>query len=148
MVPPITTKRCGQHEQYLVRRYSRGGERRIMQGLAIALAIEQAPAPLLNSLDGDSRYWEEVFKECLIEAPEHWWEPAPPTPSHNGALHKRLCFEFVSVEEFNALSKEVQGWFDSFRQADNPPVLGAGAAEPSPVAAVETLPPAFRGVAS
>jgi hypothetical protein len=119
-----------------------------MQGLAIALAIEQAPAPLLNSLDGDSRYWEEVFKECLIEAPAHWWEANAVTASSNGTPGKHLSFEQVSVEEFNALSKEVQTWFDSFRVPDDAPVVGPSPTEPSAVVVAETIPPAFRGVAS
>lgn len=148
MLPAIATKHFGMNQEYLVKRYSRGGERRIMQGLALALTVQNAPAPLLNTLDGDSRYWEEVFKECLVDAPAHWWEPTPPEASTNGTPSKRLSFEQVTVEEFNALSQEVQRWFDSFRLPDDTHAPGDRTPEPVAVVAPETVSTTFRGVAS
>ena len=148
MLPPIEHKKFGEHHEYTVKRYTRGGERRIMQGLALALASDSVQPGLLQALDGDSRYWEEVLKECLVDAPDYWWEAVPPPAGGNGASARRVTFEYVSVEDFVALTREVQTWFESFRQPLIARVVEPGQAEPAPMVVAETVSPTFGGRAS
>src|SRR5262245_44546782 len=100
MVPAAAQHRFGPQQEYTAQRYTRGGERRIMQSYALDLSLEGVLPGLLQALDGDARYWEAVLHECLIEAPEHWWEAVAPGASRNGATSRKLSFERVPVEEF------------------------------------------------
>lgn len=148
MVPAAAQHRFGSQQEYTVQRYTRGGERRIMQAYALDLSLEGVLPGLLQALDGDARYWEAVLKECLIEAPEHWWEAVPPGPSRNGSPSRTLSFEAVPVEEFTDVSKEVQTWFDSFRRPAPSTGTGAGQGDPAPLADPEAVSASFRGRAS
>lgn len=148
MYPTQQEHRFGPQGEYLLKRQSRAGERRIMQLYALSLSTEGITPGLLQALDGDNRYWECVLRECLVEAPPHWWEDGPAMPGVNGARARVLSFETVSVDEFADVIQEAGTWFNSFRRPDVTVSSDASTGPSDAVATVETVPAAFRGQAS
>ena len=151
MYPSIPEHRFGAQGEYLVRRYTRGGQRRILQNVALSLSLDGVTPDLVQALDGDNRYWECVLRECLVEAPPHWWEQPPPQPGRNGTPPAPvLTFEYVPMDEFLDVIEEAGQWFESFRRPVTPrqSAPGPGAAEPEPVGTAEDVSPAFRGRAT
>jgi hypothetical protein len=149
MYPAVQQHRFGEQGEYLLQRFTRGGQRRIMQHVAVSLTADGILPDLLQALDGDNRYWEGVLRECLKEAPAHWWEEPPRQAVQNGATPAPvLSFELVPVEEFQTVIEEAAQWFSSFRQPEPVRRLDTDQGEPQRVDAPQALPQPFRGQAS
>jgi len=148
MLPARVQHRFGPEGEYVLVRFTRGGQRRIAQHYALALTMDGVTPGLLEAIDGDNRYWEAVLRECLVEAPDHWWEPVPPAVQRNGAPTRVVSFEEVPMEEFDQVTREVATWLASFRTPEHSPTAPTSPGDAPGLGDPEAVPAAFRGRAS
>jgi hypothetical protein len=137
----VPTHTFGPNKEYTVKRFTVAGERKIMRAYAKALAdAGQELSGILETVDGGTLYMQAVLTECLLEAPEHWWQDT----TQGG---RAVTFE-VYPEEFAYVAREVNAWLNSFRLPDPPRDLDAGDHPTEPVAVAEAISAPFTGRAS
>ena len=146
MVPkPLDYRFRIDDDTYLLVQPTRGGDRRIRQQFALAIAA--APA-VIDSMDGENLMVEAIAQECLKEAPPYFWQELPATASSNGQPRQVVNCDGVPLAVWELFRTEVLAFraqcFPGYA-AESPPVDAAGAEPAAGVATVETLPAILRG---
>lgn len=132
-------------EHYRLVEWDYGGEARIKLDYALAIA----PAPTtLEAINGSSLYAAAVARECLKEAPEHFWSPRPAQAPLNGTPTRVITLEHCPRALWELLRKEIDAFLGKiFRELPAEPehAGAAGPADAVGVAPLEAFPALPRG---
>lgn len=132
-------------ERYVLREWTRGGERRMRADYAIAIS---AAPQTLESLDGVDLWVEAVARECLIEAPALWWETLPVQTTQNGTPRRVVSTEHIPRAVWEAFRREVNHFLETIfpsPAATPEPASAPGAGLPDVVASPQAVPALLRG---
>lgn len=143
--PPIEHVFAIDGHPYRLVEWTRGGERRIR--LEYAMAIAAAPG-VIDGMDGQSLYAEAVARECLVEAPDLFWQTQAPGASQNGTPRRVVTLEQVPRALWALFLVEVEAFLGKiFPSAPQDAVSSApaGPGEPVAVATLEAVSPMLRG---
>jgi hypothetical protein len=167
MRPPLEHRYTLEGQPYCLREALFEGQRRIAQRYALSLTLATpttdpvtgqplaigdaqwaAYSRTLEQVDGGNLYAKAVLQECLVEAPDFWWQVVPALPGSNGAATRTLTFAQITPGLWLAQRQEVEAFLQATFRADQPddaPASGGGPQEPALVAGADPLPPVFRG---
>lgn len=168
MRPPIEHAYTLDGEGYLLREATMmEGQHRIGQYYALALTL--APGTInpdtglplayneglwagyarnLETMYGGALYAKAVTQECLVEAPDFWWLPQPPSAKANGTPKRILTFTAVPAHLWTRHLEEVRTFLETIFRVQAEDALAAfpgRPAEPDGLESAQTVSTPFRG---